>query len=365
MIKVIFIVADITAHGGVERVITFLSSALAEKRYNVEILSLHKGSEKIAFPVSNVKIRFVDDHIYSGGKPRSMAVWLSHLKSASKLNKLLMKERGSVIVANSFPVAVLLFPLLLFLKNKYVVVEHVHHDYYPNFIQWIRKYLYKKFYRTVSLTDADTSFYKRNGLKAVTIPNALSFEAKRVNISTVEKKKIIAAGRLEYQKGFDILIESFSKLEDSLKNSWKLDIYGIGSQEGALQRQIDELGLSKQITLMGFSQSLDSLYAEYDFFVMSSRFEGFGMVILEAMSCGLPVISFDCPNGPKDLLNDGRYGMLVHDITANQLSESINTLINDSQLRQELSQKSLERSSHYKLEEIICFWENLFNSDTD
>lgn len=360
MNKIIFIVADITAHGGVERVITFLSSSLSQRGYNVEILSLHRGSHHIIYPTSGVTVRFIDDHLYSGGKPRSMAVLWSHLKSSFKLNKQLMSQKEAFIIANSFPVAALMYPALFFSKNKYTVIEHVYHGYYPSFVQRIRKWIYKKFFRVICLTDSDTELFKKDGLKAITIPNALSFEAKQSTVRNVEKKQMIAVGRLEYQKGFDLLIEAFSQLDDQLKSTWTLDIYGIGSQKEALQNQITEAELTQQITLKGISETLDSQYAEYDVFVMSSRFEGFGMVILEAMSCGLPVIAFDCPTGPKDLLGDGEYGLLVNNINADALAVSLAQLMNDTQLRQTLSQKSLRRSQDYQMQNIIKYWDDLF-----
>lgn len=144
--------------------------------------------------------------------------------------------------------------------------------------------------------------------------------------STLDSKLVLAAGRLGHSKGFDLLIDAWRTVADK-HPEWKLHIYGKGSERPALRAQINELGLQEQVHLKGFSTSLQERMAEASLFVLSSRVEGYGMVLVEAMACGVPVVSTDAPFGPAEIVSDGVDGLLVANEDPDALAAGILRMI--------------------------------------
>ena len=151
------------------------------------------------------------------------------------------------------------------------------------------------------LPDADTLI--------TAIPNALSWPVSD-EPAALTSKVVVAAGRLEPQKAFARLIKAYAPIATT-RPDWRLDIYGTGSQQQDLQRRIDELGIGDAVHLCGFTKQMPEVLAAASIFVMSSIREGFPMVLLEAMSHGLPMVSYDCPRGPGEMIRDGENGRLI------------------------------------------------------
>lgn len=177
--------------------------------------------------------------------------------------------------------------------------------------------------------------------------------------SDLTNKKMLAIGKLDPQKGFDLLIEACSKIIDW--KGWTLSIYGQGSDKDKLQSLIESYQLNNYIVLEGITKNVQEVYNESSMFILSSRYEGFPMVLIEAISYGLPIISFDCMTGPREIIENNDCGILVENGNIHKLSEAINEMIENSSLRHQMSETSFYKSGLFLKHKIMQQWVILFN----
>lgn len=192
------------------------------------------------------------------------------------------------------------------------------------------------------------------------IHNPLSFFPDRQTDGN--SRQVIAVGRLVPQKGFDLLIPAWKRVAERHPD-WTLRIYGDGMRE-ELQKQIDELGITSSCLLEHSVTNIADKYCESAIFVLSSRFEGFGMVITEAMACGVPPVSFACPCGPRDIINDGIDGLLVENGDIAGLADKISYLIEHEEERKEMGRRARGNVDRFRVERIARQWKELFESVT-
>jgi glycosyltransferase involved in cell wall biosynthesis len=177
--------------------------------------------------------------------------------------------------------------------------------------------------------------------------------------STLTSKVVVAAGRLEPSKGFDLLVTAWQQVA-AKHADWTLRIYGDGSKRGELEQQIDELGLRGRVSLEGYTTSLQDEMAKASLFVLSSRAEGYGMVLVEAMACGVPVVSTNCPTGPRDIITPGVDGLLVPNKDVDALAKAIIEMIElDDDRRREMGAAALAKAEERSQTAVSAEWDNL------
>lgn len=216
-----------------------------------------------------------------------------------------------------------------------------------------------RFDRFVVLTHEDSGNWP--GLDNLSvISNARSFRAE--SPAVLENKIVLAVGRLCHQKGFDRLIEAWRIVNERNKD-WKLRIVGSGDLESDLRGQISAYGLEKSIEIcQASSEQMPAVYADASILVMTSRYEGLPMALLEAQTCGLPVVSFDCKCGPRDIISDGENGYIVSEGDTDMLANRLLALMNDNALRRKMGEKAYMDSEEYSEDSIMQQWIRLFEA---
>ena len=343
--KIFFIIPYLNKLGGTERVDTILANRFSDK-YEVSIIS-RKLSEKSlnAFNLNDA----VNDIRLSG----------NNFIFIRKCNNYVLQNTPDIVIIHTMSK---LTPVLLIngIKAKNIwSLEHISFGSHNITFRLLRYIYYKKLDKVITLTEDDAKSYDFIADKVSTIANINSLRIRRSKYVS-EPKIIISIGRLTYQKGYDLLIDAWSLVENNYPN-WSLHIYGEGEDRDKLEKMITCKSL-KNISLKGTTNDVQSIYDDASVYVMSSRFEGFGMVLIEAQSRGLPIVSFDCPSGPADIIQDNVNGYLVENGNIDMLADRISDLIENEALRRKFSNEALLSAKRFEPEKIISQWMNLIET---
>lgn len=378
-----FLIMNAFASGGTVRTTFTNAEALAARGHDVEIVSVYKRRNKASMPLpKSVRVRTLCDESPARQQARDFDSKLSWESWARKRRSVLIPHaerrydnfslltdlrmvryirsvRDGVLVGTRSGLNLV---IARFARPRVVTVgqDHMHLTHYKKRVRAEIARRYPRLDLVASLTQHDTEDYSRalgGRSRVVTVPNSVPDLGGRH--AAGDSKVIVAAGRLSPRKGFDRLLPAFAKIADAHPD-WELRIFGRGPSRDDLRAQLKELGLEGRAHLMGFSPRLYEELAGAALYVMSSRAEGFPMVLLEAMGVGLPVISFDCHSGPRDLIQHGTNGLLVDDGDVGGLAAAMSTLMSDEPLRRSMGAAALQTASGYGTEATAELWESLF-----
>ena len=331
--KICFVISELNERGGTERVATLLANALV-KDYSITILSRHCGHS--AYPLSE-KIK----HVELNGK---------NLSFAQSVKTYLNKFPQDLVVIHTMH-KLSLFCLLVGIKAPRVwTIEHISIDYFSKWYQWGRKFLYPKLDRVITLTQRERQRYLKFTSRAITISNPAALEISQYEYQN-QSKIILSIGRISNQKGYDMLVQAWQAVEKKHPD-WQLHIYGEGGDLDKLNTLKQELKI-KNLNFLGTTVDVQTKYDKASFYVMSSRYEGLPMVLIEAMSRGLPIVSFNCPSGPSEIIEDQKTGLLVENGNINALSDAICHLIESPQKRAQMSKTARISAEKYKIQSVV------------
>lgn len=373
--KIVYCLNSIRYLGGIQRVTVVKANALAEVAgYDVYIIVTDNEKGVITEPLSDkvhlidLKINYYSDDWKSKWNVLKGIIVKRRLHK-EKLTKCLNDIQPDVVISvgqsekNIVPE----------IKGKWKTVREFHYvkDYRKrlahslfdqilacvgdiyDFVFGLRKYD-----QIVTLTHEDKALNWRGYNNVSVIPNPSTFSCSES--STLTSKHIITTGRLSEQKNYASLIRAFRIVADQYPD-WILDIYGDGNQKDELQRLIVSLNLSKNVFLHGYTSDVKQKMLESSFFVMTSVLEGFPLVLVEAMACGLPIVSYACPCGPRDIVDEGKTGFLINVNDENNMVQKICLLIESEKLRKSMGMTAKIAAKKYQQDMIIPLWINLFN----
>lgn len=373
--KIIYCTHSLCNPGGMERVlvnkVTYLVNRL---HWDVSIVTTDQKSRPAFYPLpegvktTDLGINYSDDNVKSPAEKI-----LGYLKKKRKHKKLLselLKREQADIVVSLYPSESSFIPDI---KDGSKKVLELHFckffrlQYGRNGLlglidkwrTWQDERIVRKFDKFVVLTNEDKGYWG-NLHNIEVIPNAAMNMSG--HFSDVTSHRVIAVGRLDYQKGFDRLIQAWKLIQKSaLYADWHLDIFGQGEWHDKLQEMINDLHLTN-VHLNQPTNNIGNEYAQSSLIVMTSNYEGFGMVLVEAMACGVPAVAFDCKCGPKDIIDNNANGILVHNGDIKKLADAMMKLMKDETLRKKMSEQAKKVVRTYSEEAVMDKWIHLFNS---
>lgn len=359
--RILYITNQISGAAGLERVLSVKASYLADNfQYDVHIATLNQGNDSLFFDFSK-KIKLHDIRV-EGNFFQYVKQYILGLKA------IVDSLKPDVICVCDDGLKAFFLPFFLSKPCPMVYERHVskHIEIKTDSESFLKKLksklifslmegLARSFTRFVVLTHGNTLEWNLKNL--VIIPNPLSFYPEAV--SSLQNKTVIAVGKHSFQKGYDRLLQSW-KLVNQRNPDWKLAIYGTIDQNQGLIALAEHLEIEKSVEFYPPAKDIEKQFLEASVFVLSSRYEGFGMVLIEAMACGVPCVSFDCPHGPKDIITHNQDGYLVQNGDVNGLAVSINQLIENSSLRESMGRTARVNVNRFLADTVMKQWDELF-----
>ena len=375
--KIVYILDSLARVGGIERILTDKMNYLADVYgYDVYLITAAQGTHHYSFPLSpkikhlDIDVRFHLQYQYSYPK-RIWIKWHMNRKFKKNLEIVIDNIHPDIIIGTTYYKADVICQLKC--NAKKIIESHNAKSYTGindnikrnPIIDFFYRIAYRKYIKTIekksdvfiTLTQGDKDEW---GIvnKTYVIPNIIT-EISPL-ISSCNNKLVISVGRLTYQKGFERLISTW-KMVNKKHPDWNLAIYGTGEEERALRNQIKESRLENVITINPPTPDIYTKMQESSILVFPSRYEGFGLVLIEAMINGVPCISFDCPYGPSDIIDNGNDGYLIPNDNIQKMVDKICYLIENEEIRKEMGKKARKSAMRYAPENIMPLWDKLFN----
>lgn len=375
MKKKICFVLDQFLYGGIERVAINYLNGIDKTKFDIDVIILSNVEDMINQIPKECNVIRIDVPRYHNPLSRASTMIKRDAGAILYYGTYILKKcfvypidriKTSKLREKKYDVAIAFSGHL---NDSYVVLEHIKavkkmvwaHGLIYQYLLMSPAFekMYKKFDKIISINHIDQNdiFYCKPYLKydIVNIYNP-TYKSKVVSDEDLNKKYgkyILSVARLEEPKDFITLIEAYNKLGDDIKKEYNLVIVGDGPDRGKIENRIKELNLNKKIFMVGAQNDVDKYYQQAKLFVLSTKSEGLGMVIIEAMGNGCPVISTDAPYGPRDILGSNDYGILCPVGDSDKMSVAIAELLNDKQKRKKFIEKGLVRYKDFEIDTII------------
>jgi len=354
--KVVYLVNHFAEYGGIQRMLDHKINAL-KKYSDLEIVLVTRFQNKRDFLFeSHTKTKKYD--INSNTKSNFFANLKTKINFYFSLKKIIKIEKPDLIITTLTSYYALILPLIE--KKTPKIIEFHSTAKTIKTGNWkYKKYFYQLYDAVVVLNNDEKKEYELTN--TFVIPNFIHLEKDPVFPEfNTRTKTIIAAGRLETVKQFDHLILAWKKIHH-LHKEWKVNLYGDGSKKKEWNQLIIENGLSDSVQIMGNTNNLDEIMRSASIYCMTSKTDCFPMVLLEAKFAGLPIISYDCPYGPKNIIKANNDGIIIQNDDLLGFSAAIDQLIKDFEQREFMSTNAFNNFNEYSSKKVIHTWINLFN----
>lgn len=346
--NITYVIERLSAYGGMERIMTDKMNYLADHTdHAITLLLLWHDDGRPPYPLSpNIKVVHLDVPYVKGGATMPLLI--------HRYNRAARQLSPDITVLTWVVGAV----LGAFAHNVGTTVYESHQAKHSMRHRWIIDRASRCVDAVVALTREDAAEYDK-ARRVCVIPNLTHVHSPSPTLYT--QKHCVWAGRLDQAKNLPRLLAIWQQLS-RLHPDWTLDIYGDGPERESIEQLIRHYGIVASVVLHGRCDDIMSAYLSGSIFVLTSRYEGFGIVLIEAMACGLPVVAFDCDYGPRNIIGHQRNGMLIPYSDDDQMTCTLDRLMTDHNLRQTLGRQAYTDSAAYQPQPIMNQWINLFNS---
>lgn len=368
--KILYVTDALAVWGGIERVLSDkLNYLVQHDDYKVYVVTADQGDHPIPFPldervvVKDLNIRFHQQYHYHGIKRLRKFKELEAL-FRSRLASYISEINPDVIscIRDGYTCAVLdvrgSTPAIFESHAMYRDVEFENSTFIHRLTTYMHRRRFKELDRIVTLTQGDANDWKRVCDHVCVIPNVVHLNESGI-YSQCNSRNAIFAGRFDLQKDFGTLAKVWSLVQQRHPD-WTLNVYGNGKQKPYYEKLVSEKKLN--IVIHPAVPDIFDKIIDSSMLLMSSLYEPFGLVLAEAMSCGVPVVAFDCPYGPADIIHDGVDGFLVEDRNVEAFADRVCQLMENEQLRHDMGKAAVSSAQRYKAENIMPQWDQLFSS---
>lgn len=354
MKNVVFLIGNLNSSGGTERVTSLIANEVVNyPNYNILVLSLIDGLEPFFKLDKNISI-------YSLYKDK-ISFKRNFLGVILKIRKFVQENKIDTLIVVDSISCIFSIPALYGLNIKHICWEHFNfkNDNGIYFRKIARTWAAKYCDYVVTLTKRDKSFWekgiKKINAKIISIPNPTILTESK-STASLSYKVVLAVGRLVDVKGFDLLIRAWEGVSQREKD-WVLRIVGSGEQEENLKKIVEKKQMQLKVEFIPSTPDINEYYRKASLYCLSSRFEGFPMVLLEAQSFGLPIVAFDCDTGPAEIIEQNLNGLLVQTGDISQLENALLTLINLNSVEyKKMSSHAFKSSHRYSIQSVAKEW---------
>lgn len=379
--KILFVIDKMKNYAGIERILTCKMNYIVNHiSYKIYLTTYEQQSQPLPFPLDANIIYKPLDIVMPQRSDMTLFQWLKAYQKARHRFQYLFKSLIKDIQPDLVVSTVYSYQVLDIIINichqegiKTIMESHTQGKTVTLSQKFkYNRYLFKIFSIwddyimrslrhcncVVTLTKQDISFWQKYAKQIDVIPNMLTITPKEVK--DYEVKRVISAGRYMSEKGFDMLLEAWHLLPKEIRD-WHLYIFGNGDRS-IYQNIVDKYNMGETVHLMPATNDIAEEFSKSSLYVMSSRYEGFGLVLAEAMSCGLPCVSFDCPYGPREIIKDGEDGLLAKYKDIEDLTQKMVLLMSNIELRRSMGKKAIINIARFEPETIMSQWINLFQN---
>lgn len=360
--KILYITPDCSNSGGIARVLSLkLNYFVKPLGYTVDVISVKKKNSPLFYSFdTDITWHYIEETKVNLSFSILYFKFINQTIAQTKPDVVVVCDAvlGAFIPYFIKTTAPLIFETHVSISLKQVFKQTLTSKIRFAMVHNLKKIAFKKFSKIVFETNTGRKEWELNN--GVVIPNPLPFTA--THLATLEQQKVIAVSRHSYEKGIDRLLTIWEKVV-AKHPTWTLELYGQWEDDLKYQKVATALDLDQNITFLPPTPTIQLAYQEASIMLLTSRSEAFGMVLIEAMQCGLPCVSYDCPCGPKEIIVDGSNGFLIENDNEEQFVSKVSLLIEEHTLRQKLGQQAKDSSVQYEIDTVMKQWIQLFESE--